>query len=212
LGRSPFPVGLLLEAVDRDRYVFVLPGRGKTWVGPTDLAYNGDPNSLQTTTNEIEYLLASCRRYFPEFPTRYDSTTVGARPLLGQTGPEKLLSRGFRVFDHAPVAPGMFTVAGGKMSDFRLMGQEAADAAVRWMGLSVPSRTASIDLDGNNVERSAGAPPSARERAFLDVFPRLRELHALAFLGAHYLKQSFRRVLVRPCESTLEETARHYDN
>ncbi|MBK8872192.1 MAG: FAD-dependent oxidoreductase [Elusimicrobia bacterium] len=212
LGRTPFPLGLLLEATDRGRYIFSLPGSEKTLVGPTDLAFDGDPTSLRTTTDEIDYLLASCRRYFPNFPTRFDSTTVGARPLLGQSGPEKLLSRGYQVFDHSPVAPGMFTVAGGKMSDFRLMGQEAADAVVRWLGCSTPSCTAAMDFDGNKVDVSdAGAPPSARRRAFWDAHPRLREWHALAFLGAEYVKQNLRRAFARPREWTAEETARHYD-
>jgi glycerol-3-phosphate dehydrogenase len=99
------------------------------------------------------------------------------------------------------------------MSDFRLMGEEAADAVVRWMGLSAPSRTARIDLDGNNVERSdRGGAPSARQRAFLDAHPRVREFHALAYLGAAYLKQNVRRAFVRPRVLTMEETARHYDN
>jgi glycerol-3-phosphate dehydrogenase len=213
MGRTPFPLGLLLEAVDRDRYIFILPGREKTLVGPTDLAFDGNPNGLRTGSDEIEYLLASCRLSFPDFPTRFDSTTVGARPLLGQAGPEKLLSRGFRVFDHAPVAPGMFTVAGGKMSDFRLMGQEAGDAVVRWLGCSTPSCTAAMDFDGNKVDVSnAGSPPSARRRAFWDAHPRLREWHALAFLGAEYVNQNLRRAFARPREWTAEETARHYDH
>lgn len=214
LGRTPFPVGLLLEAVDRERYVFVLPGRGKTLVGPTDVGFEGDLNMLRSTTDEIEYLLASCRPYFTDFPTRYDSTTVGARPLLGQTGSEKRLSRGFRVFDHAPVAPGMITVVGGKMSDFRLMGQEAADVAVRTLGLSASSRTGDLDVKGNRVGSAAGGAGvlSGWPRAFLDRFPRVRECHALAHLGAVYLTQNIRRAFVRPRVFTLEETVRHYND
>ncbi|MBK8575620.1 MAG: FAD-dependent oxidoreductase [Elusimicrobia bacterium] len=95
LGVTPVRIGLLLEAVDRERYVFILPGQGKMLVGPTDIPEKDGPDHLKTTAEEIRSLLGSCRRYFPSFPDQYDATTVGARPLLGQKGPEKLLSRGF---------------------------------------------------------------------------------------------------------------------
>lgn len=211
LGNEPCSVGLLLEAVDRDRYVFVLPGKGKTLVGPTDLAGDQDPDRLQTTGEEIRYLLDSCRRYFPGFPTQFDGTTVGVRPILGQRGPEKLLSRGFRVVDHGREGgpARLMTVAGGKMSDFRLMGEEAADAACRWTGTRGPSQTAAIALDGQRVsETPAGRPPSAKLKSFLDVHPRVRELHALAYLGL-----AFSRHLVSTThESTVENVLAHYQN
>jgi hypothetical protein len=45
----------------------------------------------------------------------------------------------------------------------------------------------------------------------LDAHPRVREFHALAYLGAAYLKQNVRRAFVRSRGLTMEETARHYD-
>jgi glycerol-3-phosphate dehydrogenase len=85
-GGLRFRWGLLLEAVDRDRYIFILPGREKTLVGPTDLAFDGNPNGLRTGSDEIEYLLDSCRRSFPRFPDQFDGTTVGVRPCWAKKG------------------------------------------------------------------------------------------------------------------------------
>ena len=211
LANGPCPVGLILEAVDRDRYVFILPGKGKTLVGPTDLAGDDDPDHLKTTTDEIRYLLDSCRRYFSAFPEQCDGTTVGVRPILGQRGPEKLLSRGFRVVDHGREGgpARLVTVAGGKMSDFRLMGEEAADAACRWTGTPGASHTATMALNGDWVSgKPVGGPPSAKLKAFLDVHPRVRELHALAYLGLAF----GRHLVSRTSASTLEDVLAHYKN
>ena len=94
------PVGLLLEAVDRGRYVFVLPHKDGTLIGPTDLPSPDDPDSITTGEDEKKYLYDSVRRYLPDLKPDYARTIVGARPILGQAGNEKLLSREFEVFDH----------------------------------------------------------------------------------------------------------------
>lgn len=209
LGETPCRVGLILEAIDRERYIFILPGQGKTLVGPTDIPENGGPDLLKTTTDEVRYLLDSCRRSFPAFPEQYDGTTVGVRPILGQKGPEKLLSRGFRVMDHGREGgpARLVTVAGGKMSDFRLMGEEAADAACRWIGISGASKTAEIALDGKSVAGVAvGEPPSLRLKSFLDLHPRLRELYALSHLGLAYGRHMF----LRKRESNVDDFLAHY--
>lgn len=206
---SPRPVGLLLEAMDRNRYVFLLPVMGQLWVGPTDITSGEEPDSIKTTPEEIRYLLDSCRRYFRLFSERYDDTTVGVRPLLGQKGPEKLLSRGFRVIDHGREGgpERLVTVVGGKMSDFRLMGEEGADAACRWIGISGSSQTAERALSGEPVAHVVcGKPPSAKLKAFLDLHPRLREVHALAHLGWAYGRHG----LCSPRLSTVEDVLAHY--
>jgi glycerol-3-phosphate dehydrogenase len=210
---SPFPVGLLLEAIDRERYVFVLPGKEKTLVGPTDIPAPEGIHSIKTTDEEVTYLLNSCRRYFAKFSARFDRTVVGARPLLGQRGPEKLLSRGFRVVDHgAEGGPARFvTVAGGKMSDFRLMGEETVTVAGRYLEPRGPCRTAELTLEGTPVACvPPGDPPSLRVKRFLDAHPRLREVHALAFLGGAYLRHVAKRVFKARWEATFPDVIAHY--
>lgn len=210
---GPRPVGLLLEAVDRRRYVFVLPGPRRTLVGPTDLSSGDDPDALSATPEETAYLLASCRRYFPVFPDRWDALTVAARPILGQRGPEKLLSRGFKVMGHADRgAAGFFSVVGGKMSDFRLMGESAAAAVHRYLGgTDFHSVSAARDLTGAPlapVER--GGPPSPAWKRFLDLHPRWREAHALSHLAVSLVAHTARRALRPAPTATLEDVLRHY--
>lgn len=211
MGPTPRRLGLLLEARDRERYVFVVPGADGTLVGPTDIAAPEPPDRLASTPEEIEYLLASVRRYFPAMSERYARTIVGARPILGQPGSEKLLSRDYRVFDHAAEGrAGFLTIAGGKMSDFRLMAEEAADAACRRLGHAAASRTHELPLVGGAADPGPEFPPPPRRlRRFLNMHPRLRELHSLAYLGAGLARHATRRVLSRR-DGTLEGFLERY--
>lgn len=190
------PVGLLLEAEDRSRYIFVVPSPLGTWVGPTDMPGPLDPDQTRTTDEEIGYLTRSVKRYFKSWPDRHDSTIVGSRPILGQPGAEKLLSRDFEVFDHETRdgLAGLLTIGGGKMSDYRVMAEAAVDAACRKLGKDAPCRTHLLTLDGRPVEDIPNWPhPSASLKSFLRGKPLLRELYALSFLGAGMVTHFGRR-------------------
>lgn len=180
------PVGLLLEASDRERYVFVIPSPLGTWVGPTDMPGPADPDETRTTDEETKYLLGSVKRYFKDWPDAPDSTIVGSRPILGQPGAEKLLSRDFEVFDHETRdgVPGLLTIGGGKMSDYRVMAEAAVDAACRKLGVTTPGTTQDFTLDGKPVGPIPDwTRPSPALKEFLKTRPHLRELHALGHLG-----------------------------
>ncbi len=208
LAASGRPVGLLLEAVDK-RYVFILPNGKTVLVGPTDTATERSPDALLPTDAEKKYLLSSARRYFPSFPENHDRVIVGARPILGQAGSEKLLSREFAVVDHGlrDGVPGILTVAGGKMSDFRLMGEGAGDAVMGVLRRSAPCRSHLVALDDRVLENVPADPlPSPSTKEFFRAHPRLRELHALAHLGGAFVSRLGR---TRP-DATFEDFKRHY--
>jgi glycerol-3-phosphate dehydrogenase len=194
------PVGLLVEAVDRGRYVFVVPSPLGTWVGPTDIPGPGDPDATRTTPDEVDYLLRSVKRYFQDWPSTPDATIVGSRPILGQPGSEKLLSRDFEVFDHETRdgLPGLLTIGGGKMSDYRVMAEAAVDAACRKLGVETRGTTQNSTLAGSPVGPipEFPKPPRALKR-FLRKHPYLREAHALAYLGAGLAAHVARRAVGR---------------
>ncbi len=192
------PVGLLLEAEDRSRYVFVVPSPLGTWVGPTDLPGPLDPDLARTSDEEIAYLTRSVKRYFKAWPDRHDRTIVGSRPILGQPGAEKLLTRDFEVFDHEERdgVAGFLTIGGGKMSDYRMMAEAAVDAACRKLGTGGPCRTHLETLDGKPVvEIPAWPHPSQDLKRFLLTKPLLRELYALSYLGLGMASHLARRAL-----------------
>jgi glycerol-3-phosphate dehydrogenase len=192
------PYGLLLEAVDHGRYVFVVPSPQGTLVGPTDLPAGADPDKVASAPDEIRYLLASVKRYLPDFPEKYDATIVGSRPILGQAGDERLLSREYEVFDHETRdnLAGFLTIGGGKMSDFRVMAQAAADLACVKLKHPVVCRTHFETLAGETIESFPSFPRPWRPlKKFLRGHPQLREMHSLAYLaaafGRHLLRKPF---------------------
>ena len=209
------PVGLLLEAEDRSRYVFVVPSPLGTWVGPTDLPASGDPDSVRTTPEETAYLLRSVRRYFKDWPETPDRTIVGSRPILGQPGAEKLLSRDFEVFDHEARdgIPGLLTIGGGKMSDYRVMAEAVTDAACRKLGVTTRGITQERTLSGEAVGAIPDWPqPSKHLKSFLRTRPHLRELHALAYLGAGLASHLARRAAGLCPEADEAAFRRHYSD
>jgi glycerol-3-phosphate dehydrogenase len=195
LGTGRRRMGFLLEAADRSRYVFVVPGPDATLVGPTDIETGEAPDRLATGADEVRYLLDSVRRYFPSFPERYARTSVGARPILGQSGSHKLLSREFEVFDHGPRdgVAGFVTVTGGKMSDYRLMGEETGYAVARLLGRPAPCASHRFELDGRPVtDLPDHRLPWRSLKKFLRGHPRLREAHAMAHLAGGFLRHILR--------------------
>jgi glycerol-3-phosphate dehydrogenase len=213
LALSPERLGLLLEAEDRERYVFVIPGAdGSTLVGPTDTPTPEGPDALSASAEDKRYLLASVRAYFPDFPDSFDGVSVGARPILGQAGSEKYLSREFEIIDHGARdgVPGLVTAAGGKMSDFRLMAEAAVDATARLLGMSALSRTAHETLAGEPLDAAPDRrPPGALLKNFLRRHPRWREAHAWAYLVGGYARH-WARKLAPANAVTAEAVWSHY--
>lgn len=187
--KNPCPLGLILETPDQ-RYIFVIPSPQGTLVGPTDIATDEDPGNIRASNEEIQYLLRSVTNYLPNFPQNYDSTIVGARPILAQKGNEKLLSRGFEVLDHAQRdgIEGLITIGGGKMSDFRLMAEETANLACVKLGIHSPCRTSLETLTGETLTASIFPRPTSMIEGFLKSHPRLRELHAWIYLSFAFLR------------------------
>src|SRR5256886_6733000 len=114
---------------------------GFTLLGTTDDGFYGDLDSVEVVEHEVEYLSRRCERVSPSIrdyrPVR---TTTGVRPTLFKWRRyEDELSRRYQVIDHAASgADGFISIAGGKLSVYRLMAEETAHAVCRKLG--VPAR------------------------------------------------------------------------
>jgi glycerol-3-phosphate dehydrogenase len=128
---------------------------GLTLVGTTDDDFYGDLDSVDVLEEEVDYLLQAFERVFPsirEFrPVR---TTAGVRPTLFQWRPyEDSLSRRYKIIDHQKEGvDGFVTIAGGKLSMYRLMAEETSDVVCRKLGHQVSSTTANQPLPGNETD------------------------------------------------------------
>jgi glycerol-3-phosphate dehydrogenase len=109
--------------------LFVIPWRGHWILGTTDTDWNLDLAHPAATRWDIDYILDHVNQVLATPLTHADIEGVyaGLRPLLaGEDAATSKLSREHAV---ARVAPGMFAIAGGKYTTYRVMAADAVDAA-----------------------------------------------------------------------------------
>jgi glycerol-3-phosphate dehydrogenase len=120
------------------RVMFVLPWRDLTLIGTTDDFYEGAPEDVTPTAEDVRYLLASTNHLFPEAElTEADvlSAWAGLRPLVaeadaGDATGEGEVSRDFAIQEDPA---GLFTLAGGKLTSHRAMAEETVDDIVSFL-------------------------------------------------------------------------------
>jgi glycerol-3-phosphate dehydrogenase len=115
------------------RVLFILPWGDLSYIGTTDTETRETPDALTVSPDEIVYLLRSTNARFPNARLALEDVRAawaGLRPLLVDREHRAASSRSR---EHCIVqgAGGMLTVAGGKLTTYRLMAREAVDRAVR---------------------------------------------------------------------------------
>jgi glycerol-3-phosphate dehydrogenase len=121
--------------------LFVLPWGGHWIIGTTDTDWELDRDHPAASAHDIGYLLALVNQVLerPLTPHDIEGVYAGLRPLLaGEQDATSALSR-----EHAVVepAPGLFLVAGGKLTTYRVMAADVVDRAARRLGRRVPPST-----------------------------------------------------------------------
>ncbi|MEM1418691.1 MAG: glycerol-3-phosphate dehydrogenase/oxidase, partial [Myxococcota bacterium] len=119
--RAKLPVQHAVVCVHPDdgRVLFALPWGDRSYLGTTDTDYRGAPEDVAATGEDVAYLLAAARHYFPEHPlAREDvlSTWAGLRPLIAPEGAGLSASDVSREHEVLTDADGLVTVAGGKLT------------------------------------------------------------------------------------------------
>ncbi len=150
-----------------ERMIFVIPWREFTLVGTTDTDFDGDPDRLWATRDEVTYLLAAAARALPDARVAFDRvvyTYAGVRPLSWEAGvPESRVSREHRVVMEGPEGRFM-SVTGTKLTCYRSLAEEVGDLVMARLGRSRPSRSAALALDGLDGEAA-----TVEARAWMDV-------------------------------------------
>jgi glycerol-3-phosphate dehydrogenase len=142
--------------------MFVIPWGDHTLVGTTDTDHAGGPETPPTVErSDVDYLLATVNHYFPAAELRLAdvvSAFAGLRPLVappdqaGKAAPSEV-SREEEIFVSAS---GLITIAGGKLTTYRLIAAGVVDRvvdALRRMGGThrfARSRTGSVPLPGGS--------------------------------------------------------------
>ncbi|MGH7569013.1 MAG: glycerol-3-phosphate dehydrogenase/oxidase [Gemmatimonadales bacterium] len=168
------------------RVMFVLPWGELSYIGTTDTDDASSPDDVRTSGADVIYLLRSANAYFPQarlMPSDVVSTWAGLRPLLA---PDRQLSASAISREHRVVESpgGLITIAGGKLTTYRVMARDVADRVAERLHR----------LDGRPVGRR---PPTDRlplpggETADLEVLFEAARARGAAERTARHLVASY---------------------
>jgi glycerol-3-phosphate dehydrogenase len=137
--KAPFDTAVVMVTPQDGRAAFIIPWHGATVIGTTDTDYEGDPANVFASREDVDYLLAAARYHFPGMTATAGDvigTWAGLRPLLRSEGvSESKVSR--EHFIHVDPR-GIVTVAGGKLTTYRLMAKECLEAVAPFLDVALP--------------------------------------------------------------------------
>lgn len=115
-------------------------------------------DNIKPTVAEVDRILAEGAAMIPSLQsTRFIRAFAGVRPLLMESGAvedSRNASRGFTVYDHEKQGLENFaTVAGGKLTTYRLMAEKTGDLIAKRLGNTSPSLTATTQLPAHEGVR-----------------------------------------------------------
>lgn len=132
--------------------LFMIPWKYYWIIGTTDTSYHDDLRDPVADEADVEYLLEQANSVLQDKLTREDvvGTYAGLRPLLqpGNLG-ENQSTKVSREHTVTEIAPGMTAIAGGKLTTYRQMAEDAVDFALgKEESRRRPCVTAKTPLEG----------------------------------------------------------------
>ncbi|MDD5475270.1 MAG: glycerol-3-phosphate dehydrogenase/oxidase [Syntrophales bacterium] len=174
----PGDTAIMVPHTDDGRVLFAVPWLGKVVLGTTDTPVDKASLEPRALDEEVEFILKTAGQYLEKVPHRKDVLSVfaGLRPLAAPPEggvPTREISRSHKVL----VTPsGLVTLAGGKWTTYRKMGEDTVNKAALVAGLDErPSTTANLRIHGwlKNIDpddffRSYGSDMIALRRLLQD--------------------------------------------
>ncbi|ERH18650.1 FAD dependent oxidoreductase, partial [Actinobaculum sp. oral taxon 183 str. F0552] len=145
-------VGIFLRT--EKSVLFIIPWKRYWVIGTTDTAYHEDRREPVADLEDIEYVLEQANSVLATPLTKDDiiGSFAGLRPLLqpgtldGDKTKSTKVSREHTVTE---AAPGLTVIAGGKLTSYRQMAEDAVDFAIgKDRAKASPSVTAKTPLEG----------------------------------------------------------------
>jgi glycerol-3-phosphate dehydrogenase len=187
--RIDLATGLIMRT--EKSVLFVIPWGNHWIIGTTDTPWEQDRATPTASQADIDYLLDHVNEVLRDRLTTADIIGVyaGLRPLLaGRSSETTQLSREHSV---AEPVPGLFVVAGGKLTTYRVMAAHVVDAAVRGLGGVVASSLTDrvpvlgavgydeVWADRHSIAARSGLPVATVERLLGRYGSAITELVAL---------------------------------
>lgn len=138
-------INRLRKAGDGD---ILVPGGTVSIIGTTSVEIN-DLSQIRPTVAEVDQIIKEGTCMVPQLAfTRYIRAYAGVRPLVS-TGKEggRSVSRNYSLLEHEDTGLDNFiTIAGGKLTTFRLMAEKTCDLVAARLKVDAPCRTATTPL------------------------------------------------------------------
>ncbi|MDR1788747.1 MAG: glycerol-3-phosphate dehydrogenase/oxidase, partial [Opitutaceae bacterium] len=152
--------------VEGKRILFLIPWGQRLIIGTTDTDYDARPEDVAVDLDDIDYVLETVNKTFSGIKlTRDDiiSSWSGVRPLIAnRDGSPSDTSRAHKI---ANPETGWWDIAGGKLTTYRLMAEQAVTKIVKFLQINATScRTATEPLLPADQTRYTGIiPPEITE-------------------------------------------------
>ena len=184
------------SGTDDGRMIFTIPREGKTYFGTTDTDFRGDYAHPTVEQGDVDYLLGIINKKYPSAHLTIDdveASWAGVRPLIevevegneaadvatgasvsDSTSAPSAVSRGSSLTE---AEDGLITLAGGKLTDYRIMANGAMDKILKklhdkfsknfTLQDSAEIKVAGGDFDSDNAEEELARIAKEGEEAGL---------------------------------------------
>ncbi|RDW15701.1 glycerol-3-phosphate dehydrogenase/oxidase [Oceanobacillus chungangensis] len=174
------------------RMIFAIPRDNKTYVGTTDTTYDGDIAHPVMTEADENYVLDAINYMFPSLNVQkedVESSWAGIRPLIeeeGKNSPSEI-SRKDEIFVSDT---GLISMAGGKLTGYRKMAEQAVDTVVNQLKeeegiLYSKSETIQLPISGGEVGGSKGFGAFLQSKVADGIALGLDEAKAFEFVSTY---------------------------
>jgi glycerol-3-phosphate dehydrogenase len=174
IDRSRLEVPEAVVMTEGSRILFAIPWGERVILGTTDTDYNGPLDSPGSEPGDVDYILGIANRNFPTAKLSVDdviSSWSGLRPLIADpNGKPSDISRRHQI---RMTEPGWFDIAGGKLTTYRLMAEQAVDQIVSYAKLDVRAcETDKAALLAEADAKFSGILPAAVSREAVEHYCR----------------------------------------
>jgi len=172
--------------VEGGRMIFAIPRQEITYIGTTDTEFSEDKNSPNVTKEDVQYLVDAVNKMFPNAELNIShilSSWSGIRPLIHEDGKNTSeLSRKDELFISNS---GLITIAGGKLTGYRLMAKKVVDLIGKQLNINHKCTTQNIKISGGEFDT-----PDLVDSFILSIKSRLKSLQ-IAEKKAEYLVRTY---------------------
>jgi glycerol-3-phosphate dehydrogenase len=135
---------------EKQRMYFLIPNRGKVYVGTTDTLSSDAIDNPILEYKDIDYLLDAVNNTFPNIrltSNDIESSWVGIRPLIrkGNKGPSEISRKDEIIHSDS----GLLSIAGGKLTGYRIMAKKVTNLVIKRLGMKTTCKTKWIQFADN---------------------------------------------------------------